>query len=592
MRTWSRSAGRTALPFLFATLSACGGGGGESSAPVSGAGPVSPPSSDISLSVVTPAAASPGGGSAVIDIIVVNAGTQSATGVVLSTLLGPGLTSGAISCSSTGSAVCPPTAGTTITIGTLPPSSSLQLRNALSIAAGKSGPIAGTATVSMTGGQANLTRSANFAVTAYSADVIVASTARADRVVHGTTSTYLVTVTNTGPDAATGLVINSSLDAGQQLGAMTCAASGGAACPSLLGESIAVPALPKDGVLTLTLPALVPSGSPGQVKVTASVQVPGDPQIGNNSSTASTRTTPPNSIRLVSDSGDYVGAGRSYAYLRTNSLIGITSNGRHLAVTVQGDELWNGDFEGPSSLARLEVGEFLGLMRYPFHNPVLGGLSWWGEGRGCNTLLGSFAVKRITYVADKLDEIDLDFVQYCEGGAAALLGQIHWSSSDVTQPPGPVNPPPPSLWVPPANATPATGNYVYLQSDSGDYIGLGGTYLYTPPGATFNVTSAGSSLSVAVAGAQVWSGRFQAMDRLGFLQPGYYGDLQRFPFHNPAKGGMDWSGEGRGCNRLTGWFAIDSISFDQGEMKSVELRFEQHCEGGMPALRGKMRWSK
>ena len=40
------------------------------------------------------------------------------------------------------------------------------------------------------------------------------------------------------------------------------------------------------------------------------------------------------------------------------------------------------------------------------------------------------------------------------------------------------------------------------------------------------------------------------MSTLGQLQRGYYADLRRYPFHNPAKGGLDWFGEGRGCNTL------------------------------------------
>ena len=75
------------------------------------------------------------------------------------------------------------------------------------------------------------------------------------------------------------------------------------------------------------------------------------------------------------------------------------------------------------------------------------------------------------------------------------------------------------------------------------------------------------------------------------LQPGYYADLRRYPFHNPARGGLSWSGEGRGCNTLIGWFAVDSVTYLDGVLTAIDLRFEQHCGGGTPALHGVVRWA-
>jgi hypothetical protein len=138
---------------------------------------------------------------------------------------------------------------------------------------------------------------------------------------------------------------------------------------------------------------------------------------------------------------------------------------------------------------------------------------------------------------------------------------------------------------------PASGNYVYLQSDPGDYIGQGLTRTYTPATATLSVTGSAGRLRVALNGAQYWSGDFQAMNSLSLLQPGYYGDLQRYPFHNPVKGGLSWSGNGRGCNTLRGWFVVDRVAYTAGTLSAIDLRFEQHCEGGTPALHGQVHWA-
>ncbi len=156
---------------------------------------------------------------------------------------------------------------------------------------------------------------------------------------------------------------------------------------------------------------------------------------------------------------------------------------------------------------------------------------------------------------------------------------------------GPVNPPPAGLWQPAPGSTPATGNYVYLLSDVGDYIGQGQTYTYTPATAILTITANGGHLSANVIGNTWWYGNFQTMNQLTQLQPGFYPGLQRYLFHNPVLGGLDWSGDGRGCNTEKGWFAIDAVTYDvNGVLTAIDLRFEQNCEGVTTALHGAIHW--
>ena len=128
---------------------------------------------------------------------------------------------------------------------------------------------------------------------------------------------------------------------------------------------------------------------------------------------------------------------------------------------------------------------------------------------------------------------------------------------------------------------------MHLQSDAGDYIGGGQTSTITPAVAPISVTASGAHLTVSTSG---WTGDFQGMNSISTLQPGYYGDLSRYPFHNPTKGGLNWSGNGRGCNTITGWFAVDSVTYTGTTLTQIDLRFEQHCEGGTPALHGAIHW--
>lgn len=297
-------------------------------------------------------------------------------------------------------------------------------------------------------------------------------------------------------------------------------------------------------------------------------------------------------VYLESDSGDYIGGGKTYTYTQANAKLSVTANGGLLSVGVAGDQNWSGNFAAMSGVSQLKPGYYGNLQRYPFNSASSGGIDWTGNGRGCNTQSGWFIVDNVTYTNGTLAAVDLRFEQHCEGAAPALHGKIHWAANDTTQVAGPVLPIPASLWSPSAGSVPASGNYVYLQSDSGDYIGAGQTYTYTPSNATVNLNTSGALLTVGIGGAQSWSADFQGMNTLTQLQPGYYGSLQRYPFNNPVLGGLDWDGEGRGCNTLTGWFAVDSISFANGALASIDLRFEQHCEGMAPALRGKIHWVK
>lgn len=296
-----------------------------------------------------------------------------------------------------------------------------------------------------------------------------------------------------------------------------------------------------------------------------------------------------NYVYLESGSGDYVGAGRTYSYNQTNATFRVSPAGGYLGVSVAGDQDWSGAFQAMSGVSQLGVGYYAGVGRYPFHNPVLGGMSWTGDGRACNVLSGWFVIDKATYSGTTLTELDMRFEQRCDSGSGVLRGQLHWTATDTTTPSGPVNPSA-GLWQPATDFVPPSGNYVYLVSDSGDYIGGGRTEVLTSNNSTLNMTTdLTAALRINVGG---WSGDFVGMLGLAQLQPGYYGNLQRYPFHNAATGGLQWSGNSRGCNTLKGWFVVDSVSYSLGQLTAIDLRFEQHCEGAVAAQRGVIHWAK
>jgi hypothetical protein len=289
----------------------------------------------------------------------------------------------------------------------------------------------------------------------------------------------------------------------------------------------------------------------------------------------------PNFVRVQSDVGDWVGAGRTYEYTQANAILRMQAFD-HLSLRIEGDQTWQMDAIIPGGVP-LRPGTYANLPRYGFS--ALPSLAWSGDGRGCSSSTGTLTIDSVTYTCGALSAIDFRVEQHCENATPALRATIHWRADDPTVPPGPTTPVPSTLWRPAPGSTPASGNYVALFSDAGDWIGQGFNETFTAP---IVVSSNGSRLTIQAGG---YTGEFQAMLGTSPVAAGYYPDLRRYPFHNPTKGGLDWSGNGRGCNTLTGWFAVDRIVYTGTTISALDLRFEQHCEGGAPALRGAIHWN-
>jgi len=80
---------------------------------------------------------------------------------------------------------------------------------------------------------------------------------------------------------------------------------------------------------------------------------------------------------------------------------------------------------------------------------------------------------------------------------------------------------------------------------------------------------------------------------IGPLAVGEYLDAQRYPFQDPGHPGLSCSFQNRGCNTLTGSFVILAIDFDAGnDLVRLSASFEQHCEGGDPALFGQFQYTR
>ena len=132
--------------------------------------------------------------------------------------------------------------------------------------------------------------------------------------------------------------------------------------------------------------------------------------------------------------------------------------------------------------------------------------------------------------------------------------------------------------------------FIFFDSDPGDFIGGGVTQTLSDSNGVFSaVSNFDNGVTVRYQGVNFWSLDFAAAGNQR-LTPGAYEGAVRFPFQPANLPGLNVSGAGRGCNRLTGRFFVHEVVYAADNTISVfAADFEQHCEGGPPALFGVVR---
>jgi hypothetical protein len=146
--------------------------------------------------------------------------------------------------------------------------------------------------------------------------------------------------------------------------------------------------------------------------------------------------------------------------------------------------------------------------------------------------------------------------------------------------------------ISPAHAQTVTSGTFTMTGDSGDYITGGATYGYdASAGDSLSVRAdddlRGIYLSISGKNGDWWSMDLNAP--LGkTLAAGEYPEATRAPFSG-AGAGIDIGGNGRGCNTITGSFVVaEAVYGPYGYVEKFDATFEQHCEGGTAALRGRV----
>ena len=138
----------------------------------------------------------------------------------------------------------------------------------------------------------------------------------------------------------------------------------------------------------------------------------------------------------------------------------------------------------------------------------------------------------------------------------------------------------------------ATSGSVYLSAEPGSWVGGGigsseSTWTHGVEG-IFSITSNfDQGASVTFNDGNYWNFDFAAptynpvtnTNDGNRLEIGFYDNATRFPFNSPTRPGMNFSGNGRGNNRLGAWFDVLDIEYGLGgEVLSLAVDFRQFDE--------------
>jgi hypothetical protein len=143
----------------------------------------------------------------------------------------------------------------------------------------------------------------------------------------------------------------------------------------------------------------------------------------------------------------------------------------------------------------------------------------------------------------------------------------------------------------PSPSLPATTTSLYFVSRPGEFIGGGQSRTISASDTPINagVDCYENRIEVKVGTfPQDWSLTLAA-PLTTRLVVGTYESAQRYPFQPRGVPGLDFSGDGRGCNTLTGHFVVTEASYlPTGAIDRFRATFEQRCEGTSPGVSGEV----
>ena len=125
-----------------------------------------------------------------------------------------------------------------------------------------------------------------------------------------------------------------------------------------------------------------------------------------------------------------------------------------------------------------------------------------------------------------------------------------------------------------------------LKSDSGDYVGQGVSKGYDGSNSTFGMQAYGAAgINYSVSGlGDTWRAIVNPPTGSQLTAGTTYATTR---FADATHAGLDFFGDGRGCNNSSGSLTVNRIVRDGGgTVTALNATFVQHCENQGPALHG------
>jgi hypothetical protein len=159
--------------------------------------------------------------------------------------------------------------------------------------------------------------------------------------------------------------------------------------------------------------------------------------------TAHAQAVTSGTLSFSGDAGDFISQGKSYSYATSKgdglSVSSSTGGAVSISVNAYNGDWWTLDLGAPAG-AVLAPGTYASAHRYGF-NGTGPGLELTGNGRGCNTLIGTFTVTSAVFGPQGyVQTLDATFEQHCEGGTPAARGSVHISNAPAPPQPTPNHP--------------------------------------------------------------------------------------------------------------------------------------------------------
>ena len=257
--------------------------------------------------------------------------------------------------------------------------------------------------------------------------------------------------------------------------------------------------------------------------------------------------------------GDYIGQGETKAYTPLNATFSVSGTGAAISIHLDtGTSWWDVDLAAPAGQL-FAPGKYHDAERTPFRTGRSPGLNVSGEGRGCNRVWGEFGIRQIRYdVAGKVIALEAELVQRCESDTSPPMAVVVRYKAPYLS--------------------------LKLDSDPLDYIGGGISKRYFGDSTIFALSGTTSYLQYGVSGLRD--------DWMAIVTPptGTKLRVRRYStarFADATHAGLDFFGDGRGCNSSRGTLDVKKLVIDgKGNVLAAYMDFVQYCEGGTAALRG------